>query len=403
MSSGANIGLQAADYVGVDIDIPDPALLWLVNLVHDAATLMLGWAPSRVGSPPKRLLMFRSTQPIRRRRIVFAPTGPRGKPHMVEILGAGQQFVVAGRHPCGRPYTWDRDPREIGPEGLTEVDDEKVTAFCRVVAHELVRLGFKLLADDSGRGAAGRAARGDVDQNELKIDDLDLVERAVEATPNDNESHPDRSSYIRMGHAIRAAFQDDEGRGLQVWRGWALRWPGNPGNPEGNTEKCVEDDWDTFKGPYAIGARYLLNLARRHGFEEAGTWLDPGEARGRRRPRPPGDAGRGRVVARGRPAQGRAHAGLAEEERPGSVRRGARHPGADRRLGRRRGCRTVSMRPAWRRSRRGPPTRSGVTPGGSPRRSSAMSYPSSTPPSRPGTSPVGSTSSRPSPSWARRS
>src|SRR3954452_19298369 len=76
-----------------------------------------------------------------------------------------------------------------------------------------------------------------------------------------------------MGHAIWAAFQDDEARGLQAWRCWALRWPGNPGNPEGNTEKGVEDDWDTFKPPYAIGARYLLNLARRHGFEEAGTYL----------------------------------------------------------------------------------------------------------------------------------
>src|SRR3954452_19136380 len=75
MSSGANIGLQAAGYAGVDIDIADPALLWLVDLVHDAATLMLGWAPSGVGSPPKRLLMFKSTQPIRRRRIVFRKPG----------------------------------------------------------------------------------------------------------------------------------------------------------------------------------------------------------------------------------------------------------------------------------------------------------------------------------------
>src|SRR4051794_17952576 len=105
--------------------------------------------------------MFRTVQPIRRRRIVFQKPGDTGKPHMVEILGAGQQFVVAGRHPCGRPYTWDKDPREIGPEGLTEVDDDQVVEFCRVVAKELLRRasGCWRTTAAAAAPAAPRAAR----------------------------------------------------------------------------------------------------------------------------------------------------------------------------------------------------------------------------------------------------
>ena len=59
----------------------------------------------RIGNAPKFLIPVQTTEPVRRARSVVVEIA--GERHMVELLGQGQQAVIAGIHPkTGRPYFW---------------------------------------------------------------------------------------------------------------------------------------------------------------------------------------------------------------------------------------------------------------------------------------------------------
>jgi hypothetical protein len=125
---GASIGLRAAHWPGLDIDVVDAAL---ADLVESVAKRTLGPAPRRVGRPPKRLLAYRAKEPFGRMRLwCKAPDSERA--HLVELLGDGQQYVVDGIHAATRqPYEWDLDPTVIGAGGLTEINRRGAEALLR--------------------------------------------------------------------------------------------------------------------------------------------------------------------------------------------------------------------------------------------------------------------------------
>ena len=87
------VGLRTGRLVGLDIDLLD------ADLAHQVAALavkLFGPTLLRVGRWPKRLLLYRCDEPIRKLSL--------GK---VEILGSGQQLVAFGIHPdTGRAYDW---------------------------------------------------------------------------------------------------------------------------------------------------------------------------------------------------------------------------------------------------------------------------------------------------------
>ena len=107
----------------------------------------------------------------------------------------------------------------------------------------------------------GSHATGDrlvVDQRALQSS-LEHVDAVLRALPNDNKSFPDRSSYIAVGYAVKAAVGEE---GWPIFRDWAMKWPGNERFPNGNTEAGVRRDWKRFKGPFEIGVDYLDSLHR---------------------------------------------------------------------------------------------------------------------------------------------
>jgi hypothetical protein len=122
---GAGVGLLARNHPAVDIDCLDPGL---AEKVSNLAFEILGPAPIRVGNAPKRLLLYRGS-PLSKRRLVFESGDA------IEILGAGQQFVVDGIHPkTGRPYTWDRDPTALDLSEITEAQVEAFRTECAALA-----------------------------------------------------------------------------------------------------------------------------------------------------------------------------------------------------------------------------------------------------------------------------
>lgn len=94
----ANIGLHARQFPAIDIDCLEEDVS---RELHDLAWKVLGPSPARVGRAPKVLLVYGTAQPFTRLRLHFWRPGQekaKGNP-LIEVLGDGQQFLVAGIHP----------------------------------------------------------------------------------------------------------------------------------------------------------------------------------------------------------------------------------------------------------------------------------------------------------------
>jgi hypothetical protein len=132
---GANLGLRNRYFPAVDIDIDDERQAALIEAIQKLAFVIFGWAPVRIGRPPKRLLLYRlheGEDPIGKRQVRFEVGG---KVHLIELLTAGQQCVVEGMHPCGRPYTWSNPhPCTVGSRGLTPITADQVDRFFKELA-----------------------------------------------------------------------------------------------------------------------------------------------------------------------------------------------------------------------------------------------------------------------------
>jgi hypothetical protein len=104
--------------IGVDLDIHHAAL---ASRLEELARTALGDTPAvRFGMQPKRLLVFRTTEPL---------SGI--KAHPIEVLGLGQQFVAFADHPeTKRPYEWPQEsPADLPTESLPPVDEGMMRAF----------------------------------------------------------------------------------------------------------------------------------------------------------------------------------------------------------------------------------------------------------------------------------
>ncbi len=200
-SDGANIGLRAGRFPGLDIDSLDEAI---ATKVEELALRLLGYAPTRVGKPPKRLLMYRTDEPFTRMRILLED-GTETR-HLIELLGEGQQYLVLGTHPgTMRPYEWSV-PNLPAAANLTPITRVQVAALFDEIEREFVTRGFTVRRDGDGRKRERAAV---ADQASLLAPNLDELRKAVALIRNGGDRWAARDEYIKMGYAIRAASGDD--------------------------------------------------------------------------------------------------------------------------------------------------------------------------------------------------
>jgi P4 family phage/plasmid primase-like protien len=247
----ANVGLAAASFPALDIDCTDEGLAAIVEKV---ALEVLGQAPQRIGRFPKRLLVYRTSEPFGRMRLWIKHSK---KQHLVEMLGQGQQYVVSGIHPAtGEPYKWDQDLP--APGDLSEVGKDMVAAFFERLEREIEFLGCEFEREGTGVVPTDGPS---VPQASLRAPSLKALAEAVSYIPNDA---PGYEEYVAMGIAIKASGQTDPVRALEIFQDWAARWE-NGTNEPGN----VARDWARMRSPYRIGWDWVANRARRYGYNDA--------------------------------------------------------------------------------------------------------------------------------------
>lgn len=258
---GANIGLLAERFPAVDVDCTDPTL---AAEITGLAQRVLGAAPVRVGKAPKSLLMYRlEGAPFSRMALLIFPEGkgPQKPSHLVEVLGAGRQYLVHGTHPTGVPYTWDTDLPAA--DGLTALSREAVERFFTEL-QELLEIIPGCEVERVGDGRA-RNAEDAPSQDRLRAPSLELLEEAVRFIPNNTETT--REQYVRIGYAIRASWPDDEEEAFRIFADWAGKHEGSDrvaGNPE-----TWRNDWRRMRPPYMAGYGWLAEVARASGFNDA--------------------------------------------------------------------------------------------------------------------------------------
>ncbi|MBI5780738.1 MAG: DUF3987 domain-containing protein [Rhodocyclales bacterium] len=131
-SVGVLCGVGENPIAAIDIDVTEEAL---AVQFADWCKQHLGAAPERIGRAPKRLLVYRAAEAGWQKKSSRKING-----HMVEILGARQQFVAFGLHPdTGNPYAWTGDDlQDIPASELPVITQEQVAdalqAFERMAA-----------------------------------------------------------------------------------------------------------------------------------------------------------------------------------------------------------------------------------------------------------------------------
>jgi putative DNA primase/helicase len=254
----ANVGVRADNFPGVDVDVTDPDL---AEIIEQEAIAFLGVAPVRIGKPPKRLLMYRTDEPFGRMRLWFDKEGVH---HLVEVLGQGQQYLVHGIHPQTlQPYTWDEDLAGYEAADLTLLTRARADAFLTKLCETLTLLGLDNITRE-GDGRPITHAAGE--QTALRAPSLDLLREAVRKIPNTNETFPDRTSYLKMGYAVRAAGAEDLDEAYNIFSEWAASWEGNA-RADGNDPATVLGDWRRMRGDSSVGWNWVAEQARPHGFD----------------------------------------------------------------------------------------------------------------------------------------
>jgi P4 family phage/plasmid primase-like protien len=247
----ANIGLAATSFPALDIDCTDEGL---AAIVERLALKVLGQAPQRIGRFPKRLLMYRTTEPFGRMRLWIKHAG---KQHLVEMLGQGQQYVIAGIHPATtEPYSWDQDLPE--PIELTAIDKDMVEAFFTKLEAEIEFLDCQFEREGSGALATDGPS---VEQASLRAPSMAALAEAVSSISNDAAGYEE---YVTMGIAIKAAGQTDPVRALEIFQEWSARWENGVNDPNN-----VARDWARMRSPYRIGWDWVSTRARRYGYLDA--------------------------------------------------------------------------------------------------------------------------------------
>ncbi len=254
---GASLGLLARRFPAIDLDVLDAGL---VARLAQLAERLLGWAPMRTGRAPKQLLLYRTDTPFPRKRLHFTLHGEK---QLIEVLGEGQQLVVAGIHPgTGQPYDWAPfDPGMIPAAHLSVLTAEKAADFLTAAADLLATIpGVADVRRESSN------ARADAPPQASLVAPLDQVRAAVACVPNTTALFPNRSDYLTVGYAIKAALPNDPDAAFDCWLQWCGRWEDGYNDPE-----TAAGDWSRMKPPFAIGAPWLFDMARGHGYPPAVT------------------------------------------------------------------------------------------------------------------------------------
>ena len=178
---------------------------------------------------------------------------------MVEMLGQGQQAVVAGIHPrTGRPYVWPAD-------GLEQTEPAKLPLVTPADLAEILAACSKvLLRHGKAVGRKGRSIRAEFAAHpkplhELRARDPAMAMAAAEFVVNSDWS---RDDWVAWAYALRGAFGD---AGKDLWLRFSAQSvkATNPATAEKVWRDATQAEID---GLLRSGAGTIIAIAKEEGW-----------------------------------------------------------------------------------------------------------------------------------------
>lgn len=253
----AGIGILTKYTCAIDIDCMD----------EETALKFEGWclenigkAPIRIGRAPKRLLLYRTTEPFRKRRSTVYVDEWADK-QLIEVLGDGQQFVAFHIHPdTGKPYTWvdDVSPLNVRASDLPEITLDQIETL--LAEFEVHAQNAKWAVHKQARsGATANSAKVDADNPWLEdsapidISDAELRSRLLLVPGSE-----DYDTWFQVGMALHHQY-DGEEMGFDLWNEWSEM-------ADNYDPDALQRHWKTFaidgKKRAPLTARFILRLAK---------------------------------------------------------------------------------------------------------------------------------------------
>ena len=230
------VGIVGGAVAALDIDIAEDAELAV--RIERLARERLGDTPAlRIGKAPKRLLVYRASEPF---------GGIRRAP--LEVLCLGQQFVAYAEHPdTGQPYAWPDD-------GLADLDIHSLPAIDATQAAAFLDEAYALLPEALRQRSLTTVSPGAEHlRGHSQIGTFPAIEAALAWLPNDDL---DYDSWMRIGMALKGALGEAGADVFATWSAQAAK------NDLAYTAKA----WASFK-PDRIGAGTIYHLAMDRGWQ----------------------------------------------------------------------------------------------------------------------------------------
>lgn len=253
----SGVGLLTKNTPGIDLDIRDKDLaVQMEEWVHEN----IGMAPVRIGFFPKRLLLFRTTEPFRK---VSSKVwlDDLGIDHKVEILADGQQCVAYHIHPdSGEPYRWlyKDGPLVTEAADLPTLTREQGQAVVDEFERRAKALGWtpKKSAKIEQRTDLTKLDRDDpfaADVQKVVISEDELRTKLMLVPGNE-----EYDTWLQIGMALYHQF-DGGDRGRELWHEWSE-------SASNYDADALDRKWDTFniaeKGRAPVTARLIIKLAK---------------------------------------------------------------------------------------------------------------------------------------------
>ena len=243
----------------IDVDISDETAAREIEALIRRRYGSKGKVLRRVGRPPKFAVPFKTDVPFKKKFLLVYPPGkPRPRQskdcQRIEILGDGQQIVVAGIHPKTKlPYEWSGgEPWTVRREKLPELTGEEADAFLAEAKTALLSLGWGVWEKEESTKASRRSDVADSKWSKLNSAALANLEAWVpELFP---EAVPCRGGYRVTSAMLGRNLEED----LSLM-------------PEGIKDFGIHDMGDETEGK-----RTPIDIVKEYGkkeFNDAVRWL----------------------------------------------------------------------------------------------------------------------------------
>ncbi|MGH8074304.1 MAG: PriCT-2 domain-containing protein [Lysobacter sp.] len=266
-----SIGFHTKYTPAVDIDITDEEMS---GLMASHVRAIVGDTMTRVGRAPKTMLIYRTTIPFQKRKVIFVDLD--GHDQAIEVLGDGQQFVGIGIHPdTKKPYRWtsgkEMTPLSVPADFLPEITQDHIDEIMSVFKLEAGRRGWTLkrhnAASESRAMTSDDANDNALLEHKRPLENLtvDQLRDVLEWVPGND----DYESWLKVGMALHHQF-DGEEDGLQLWHEWSE-------SAHNYDDEALERKWNSFHdemGRNVTTAATLIKLAKEHKQEHSKEQFD---------------------------------------------------------------------------------------------------------------------------------